>query len=187
VAKKPAKKRKRPKKKLWGRNSPTHPQRLRTSERRLYAFELRKQGYTFEQIGQVLGIARQNAHRLVMGALKNFNLDAMEDFRRLQMARLDALLRPHFKRATDKNKPDAFAAYLVRAIMQDQNKLYGVNGKGWDKLEDEDATKKMREFLKAVEAEGGPPPADSDSENAGELSTEDSKPQEGEAKDGPSE
>jgi hypothetical protein len=67
----------------------------RGAEHRLQAMRLRHEGYTCVDIGVQLGIPRQRAHQLVSDEwrqLRGQPSEAMEDMRRLELARLDAMI-----------------------------------------------------------------------------------------------
>lgn len=64
-------------------------------ERRQTAFELRKNGVTYRQIGQRLGVSETQAFKdvqAVVARLKELELEGLEDYRRLELERLDTAL-----------------------------------------------------------------------------------------------
>lgn len=72
----------------------TRPTLIGKTERRREAIDLRRQGLTFEAIGERMGISRQSAHELVQKAMVEFRTDtaeAVEDHRRLELARLERI------------------------------------------------------------------------------------------------
>ena len=75
-------------------NAPTTKKRLTAAERREQALQRRIGGWTFQRIGDELGITRQSAHNLVITALKDLNEKVMEsaaELQRLELERLDTM------------------------------------------------------------------------------------------------
>ncbi len=74
------------------------------SERRAQAFGLRRAGYTFQMIGDQVGISKQGAHGLVMRELKRLTKEAEDDaheLRAMELERLDALTQACWEKAMD--------------------------------------------------------------------------------------
>ena len=70
------------------------PQKLTAAQRRHQALQRRIGGWTFQAIGDELGITRQAAHGLVVTALKDLNEKTMEsasELQRLELERLDVM------------------------------------------------------------------------------------------------
>ena len=66
-----------------------------SADRALQAYEMRKQGHTYQQIGDALGITAQGAFMIVNRRLKHINAELAEDveeMRRLEVERLDRML-----------------------------------------------------------------------------------------------
>ena len=75
-------------------NSPETPKRATAAQRRNQALQRRIGGWTFQAIGDELGITRQAAHGLVVTALKDLNEKTMEsasELQRLELERLDVM------------------------------------------------------------------------------------------------
>jgi hypothetical protein len=65
---------------------------IESAERRAEALAYRKQGYTFAEIGEAMGIAKQSAHALVLGAIAAIAEVPAQEMVALELARLDAML-----------------------------------------------------------------------------------------------
>ena len=71
----------------------TRPKRARLTERRRRALELRMEGFTFSEIARQVGYASPSgAYEAVSTALDSAVVDAADEFRKLHIARLEALL-----------------------------------------------------------------------------------------------
>lgn len=101
-----------------------HPTVARNAELMRQALELRKQGWSYTQIGQQLGITSRRAARLVHQALSRWVGEIAEDVRLLELQRLDALLAAYWEPAL---KGDGTAADRVLRIMEQRAKLLGLN------------------------------------------------------------
>lgn len=74
-------------------NPANHPDKLKAHERAVQAFELRKNGASLRQIAEQLGYADPSgAHKAIMTLLKRERVEAVEDYRKVELARLDAML-----------------------------------------------------------------------------------------------
>jgi len=72
------------------------PARMTAAERRNTAVTLRKQGWTYQLIGDHIGVTKQAAHKLVTFALKELNSQTAEssvEVKRLELERLDEWTR----------------------------------------------------------------------------------------------
>lgn len=101
--------------------------KITTAERRLKAFELRKLGYTYEQIGKALGITKQSAYSLVMDQLKKIEIkteEAATEIKQLEVFRLDDMLQKALLMA---NKGDLKAMDRVLKIMIRRSELLGLD------------------------------------------------------------
>ena len=70
--------------------------KLTAAERRAKALEARKAGFTYQAIGDSLGITQQAAHKTVMVALAVINekiAEAAEEVRTIELERIDALFK----------------------------------------------------------------------------------------------
>lgn len=63
-----------------------------TQRRKAEVMRLRRQGHTFEAIGQELGITRQRAHQIYQQVLEEIPVHEVSQYRVEQAARLDELL-----------------------------------------------------------------------------------------------
>jgi DNA-binding CsgD family transcriptional regulator len=107
--------------------SKTSARRLTYAERKLQALELRKGGATFQQIGDALGISKQNAHKHVMTALTAMNEQIAEEasvMRTLELERLDKLWFAMYRQATQGNQG---AVDRCIRIMERRAKLLGLD------------------------------------------------------------
>ena len=100
------------------------PKTVRTAELMQQALELRKQGWSYTQIGRQLGITPNRAASLVHKALSKWVSEVAEDVRLLELQRLDALLSAYWEPAL---KGDGAAADRVLRIMEQRAKLLGLN------------------------------------------------------------
>ncbi len=74
--------------------SKTSKRKLKAHERRDQAFQRRLGGWSFQRIGDELGVTRQAAHKMVMVVLKELNERTMEsatELQRLELERLDTM------------------------------------------------------------------------------------------------
>lgn len=96
------------------------------TDRQLQALQLRQDGYTYQQIGDELGITKEAAWMLVDKALKNYREAVKESTRELveiTLAQLDGLLHtyiPLTKTGDDK------AAGVVLKTISEKAKLVGM-------------------------------------------------------------
>jgi len=108
-------------------NSPTAPKMVIAAQRRVQALELRKAGYTYEQIGVALGISSQAAYKHVVKALGVINeklSEATEELRTLEVQRLDRLFEVMYKKA---EKGDMNAIDRCVRLMERRAKLLGLD------------------------------------------------------------
>ncbi len=106
-------------------NCKTSPRRIEARERAARALELRKQGYTFEQIAVELGYrGRQGAFESVMAALREVTREAAEELIQLDLERLDALWVPQYQAALG---GDAQALAGCLRIMERRARLLGLD------------------------------------------------------------
>ena len=108
-------------------NSPTAPKMVTAAQRRVQALELRKAGYTYEQIGVALGISSQAAYKHVVKALGVINeklSEATEELRTLEVQRLDRLFEVMYKKA---EKGDMNAIDRCVRLMERRAKLLGLD------------------------------------------------------------
>jgi len=81
-------------------SSKSSPARIAAGRRSARALELRSRGYTFKRIAAELGYSgKQGAHDAVMRALDATLREPADEFRRLDLVRLDRLWRAFYPRA----------------------------------------------------------------------------------------
>lgn len=101
----------------------TSPRRLTTAERRDAAFARRKQGWTFEAIGQELGVTRQTAHKLVKAALAQLPpLPELAEFRRMELETSSDLIAAMWPKVAAED-PEAVRA--VARVLEYRARLTG--------------------------------------------------------------
>lgn len=108
-------------------NKKANPQRALAQERRKKAFDLRKGGANYQQIGDALGMSRQGARKTVEAAIDKLNeevSDAALHYRTLQLERLE---RMHFGLWTRAINGDDTAVDRIIKIMDRQAKLLGLD------------------------------------------------------------
>ena len=105
-----------------------HRNRALAAARRVRAVELRTAGHTYHQIATELGYAnRGTVYRVVANALETHTVEAVENLRYLEVARLDALQLAVWHKAMDGDVPSA--AVAIRIIME-RWRLLGLEGSG---------------------------------------------------------
>jgi len=108
-------------------NSPTAPKMATSAQRRVQALELRKAGYTYEQIGVDLGISTSMAYKHVVKALRIIHdktSEATEELRTLEVQRIDRLFEVMYKKA---EKGDHNAIDRCLRLMERRAKLLGLD------------------------------------------------------------
>lgn len=98
-----------------------------TQERRRVAFELRKAGATYEEIGKSLGITRQSAYGLVSKVLEQLQTQTAEDaaaVKEMELQRLDAMFKGLWP-AASKGNPQSVEKALK--VMERRSKLLGLD------------------------------------------------------------
>ena len=93
------------------------------------ALRLRSSGMTYSRIAEALGISKSHAYYRVQNALAAIPAEAVDEYRRLENERLDALLEVAMAKALD---PEAkggalFAIDRVLAIQDRRTKLLGLD------------------------------------------------------------
>lgn len=103
--------------------SKTSPRRLAGAELEVTAFKLRKQGWTYDAIGEECCVTRQSAHKAVQRALAKLPpIPELTDFRRIELERSDDLIAAMWPRV-EAGEPEAVRA-VVR-IMERRARLAG--------------------------------------------------------------
>lgn len=93
-------------------------------EHRAKALELRRKGYSYDAIGEALGITQQSAHALVQRTLRAIIREPGEDVIAMERERLDAMHRALADRIEE---GDVAAIDRGLAIMQRRARLEGLD------------------------------------------------------------
>jgi predicted transcriptional regulator len=104
----------------------TSANKMATSERRKKAIELRKAGYTYQEIGEKLGITKQAAHKHIKKLLqddKEQSQDQAREYRAIGLLRLEELFKKFYLKGIGGSIADAEQA---RKIQADITKLSGA-------------------------------------------------------------
>lgn len=94
-------------------------------ERRAAALEMRKQGMTYQEIGDQFKFTAQRAHFLVNEAIKALKTEAAADVIALELARLDDLQSAQWEAAISRGDPKA--AETILKIMERRAKYLGAD------------------------------------------------------------
>lgn len=105
----------------------TSPEVIQTHERRVRALDLRRNGASYRQISAALGVSASTAHEDVQVALRDSLAEPAEAVRKIMLERLDAMLLPLMRRATDPQLRDYQAVDRVLKILERQAALLGVD------------------------------------------------------------
>lgn len=98
-----------------------------SADRRLQCFELRKQGYSYREIGRELGISEAQSHRdvkRVMVKLEKLTLDSAVQYREMELERLDTLYKVSYDQAI---AGDLAALDRCLKISEARRKLLGLD------------------------------------------------------------
>jgi hypothetical protein len=104
---------------------PTSPRRLKSREKALLALELRKNGASFQQIGDALEISKPHAFRLVTKELRALNdaiAETADEARRVDLERMDQILSRMQPLAAGGDKD---AADLVLKVIRRRESILG--------------------------------------------------------------
>ncbi|MEU6781474.1 hypothetical protein ABZ912_19900 [Nonomuraea angiospora] len=115
-------------------------------ERRTEVMRLKRQGQTFEAVGEQLGISRQRAHQLYWDTLRKIPVQEVTEYRAEQAERLDEMLRRayevlerkhitvsngkviyHEDQPLEDDAPTLMAIKTVLAIEEQRARLLGLN------------------------------------------------------------
>ncbi len=100
--------------------------KLSQAERRAQAFDMRKRGHKYDEIGEALGITKQAANRLVLNMLEKYAQDTYAeagDMLRLELARLDELHQKLWEQFQDGNME---VVPKILSAMDRRVKLLGI-------------------------------------------------------------
>lgn len=105
--------------------------RATAAEKRKRALELRRAGWTFEDIAEEVGYANKGvAYTAVKTAIKNITRESANDLIELELARLDDMFSGLYERARD---GDVFAVDRALKIMDQRAKFLSL----YDRKEDD--------------------------------------------------
>ena len=82
------------------------------AEKRRGALEFRRQGYTFTQIADEMGVGVSTAHGYVFDSIKAITEDEADHLRKLELDRLDYLQQPLFAAFAQSPEKDTIDAIL---------------------------------------------------------------------------
>lgn len=126
------------------RKDPNQAAKAEAEVRRVKAFELRKAGASYRAIGAALGVSEATAHRDIHAVLKRLAKQQeghAEEYRQLELERLDALIASVWSQARgDKKKnipPDLAAMDRLMRLMQQRARLMGLELQAEDRKETE--------------------------------------------------
>ena len=102
--------------------SSTSPRTIRAAQRRAEAINLRKQGYSYREIGEHLGVSTAQAARDIETALAEITLEPARELLKLELQRCDDLMAAHYARACD---GDVTATNTVLRVMAHRAMLMG--------------------------------------------------------------
>ena len=102
---------------------------INSAERAKQALQLRKMGFTLDEIAQQCGYQdKSGAFRAIKRELANIPAEAAEELRTLELARLDHLYSVCYKRMLDKNTKDPlWAVDRLLAISDRRSRLMGLD------------------------------------------------------------
>jgi hypothetical protein len=91
------------------------------------ALRLRSLGWTYQRIADNIGVTKATAYNRVQRALAAIPAEAVDEFRRLEMERLDLVLNVAMDKAMSGDKGALFAVDRVITIMDRRAKLMGLD------------------------------------------------------------
>lgn len=118
--------------------------------RQYLALDLRQSGWSFRAIGDKLGVTHMQAWRDVKSAieeLQSLNTDKAEDFRQLELERLDALTKALEPMAMVGNT-NSVNAYI--RVMEQRAKLLGLYAPEKKEIDIKDVGKLSDDELRAI-------------------------------------
>lgn len=107
--------------------SPTSGRRAKAAERRREAFRLRKEGATFREIGEALGVSGTAARKAILAELETINADTREiagELIALEAARLDEAHKAIWPKV---EVGDLRAIDRMLKIMERRARLFGLD------------------------------------------------------------
>ena len=107
------------------RESKFSPRRIGARERQRQALELRQAGLSFQRIADELGYrSRSGAYMAIKAIVEEVDADAVDDYRRLNMPRLNTLLGGIWQPA---RAGDIGAVNSAVRLISEMNKMLGVH------------------------------------------------------------
>ena len=106
------------------KDSKTAPRAIEVAQHRGEALEYRKMGYSFDAIGQAMGVSTPRAHQLVTEGLRTVLLEPAEEVLKLELVRLDDLLVGSWEAAA---KGDPQSLQNVMRILERRAKVLGID------------------------------------------------------------
>lgn len=82
-------------------SSPTSPRRLQATERAIKALNLRRQGWSFRDIAQELGVTPPAVHEAVTRMLRNMTHEEADSYRKIELERMETMLKAIWGRVTE--------------------------------------------------------------------------------------
>jgi len=131
----------------------TSPARKEDTQRdRAEVMRLRRQGNTFEAIGEQLGVTRQRAHQIYWQALKEIPAQEVSEYRAEQVERLDEMLRKAYE-VLDRKHLTVSQGRVVRLgkpFVNDDGEAEVDDGRG-EPIEDDAPTLNAIKTILAIE------------------------------------
>jgi hypothetical protein len=106
------------------KNSWSSPKNVKTRQRITEALEYRRQGYSYDRIGQTMRISTPYAHELVLRGMDMVIQEPAEVVLQMELARLDAMMASVYTRAVEGDKE---AINTVLKIMDRRQRLLGLD------------------------------------------------------------
>lgn len=101
------------------------PKAIMAAKRRSEALDYRLQGFTFEQIGESMGVSAVRAFQLVTEGLTTIQTENAQQVKDIEVKRLDLLTTAYMQNAT---QGDVVAANMVIRLSERRAKLLGLDG-----------------------------------------------------------
>ena len=118
--------------------------------------ELRRQGYSYAQIGDIVGMNYNGVAELIRAGLRSLASVDGEDVKMLELQRLDEMWKHQYARAIDRFSPAAVQACMQ--IMERRARLLGLdapvktqNEHSFAMLTDDDIDARLTELVSAAE------------------------------------
>jgi hypothetical protein len=113
------------------KNSHTSPRKIAARRKMTEAIGLREQGYSFQQIGEHLGVAPNTAHHWVVQLMREMPAETAEVLRTTELRRLDALFAAFYDDGLGGDLP---AAAMALRISDQRARLCGLYPKDGQQL-----------------------------------------------------